>query len=96
MKIVHVIGTLDPAKGGPQTVVVRLAAAQAAAGHEVHVLGYASSDAEQRALSAAKSVPGFDFVRWHAIPEGSRINLLLSLSARSLLRALVNDAGFVH
>ncbi|MDB5562042.1 MAG: hypothetical protein JWN11_1460 [Hyphomicrobiales bacterium] len=96
MKIIHVIGALDPAKGGPQTVVVRLAAAQAAAGHDVHVFGYANADAEQRALVAANAVPGFSAVHWTAVPQGSRLNELFSIRARPMLKSLIETAGFMH
>ena len=45
MKIVHVITSMDPDKGGPQAVVMRLASAQASLGHEVHVVSQADSGA---------------------------------------------------
>lgn len=38
MNICHVIGTLDPAAGGPSVVVLRLAEAQARLGHNVSIL----------------------------------------------------------
>ena len=39
LRILHVIGSLDPASGGPPSVVWRLSAAQAALGHSVTVIG---------------------------------------------------------
>jgi hypothetical protein len=49
MRILHVIGTLDPASGGPAQVVVRLAAAQAAAGCQPAILTYDRPAAPPRA-----------------------------------------------
>ncbi len=63
MKIVHVIGSYDPAKGGPQAVVVRLAAAQASLGHEVTIVSYCDDEVSSRAAKAALTIPGFDKVR---------------------------------
>src|SRR5215203_5928039 len=52
MKILHVIGSLDPAAGGPPAIAARLAAAQAGLGHDVTLLSYASS-APPAAMTAA-------------------------------------------
>lgn len=63
MRVLHVIGTLDPAAGGPPMVASRLAAAQAAMGLDVHVVTYGSAaDA-----TAHLATPGFDQVKVHAI-----------------------------
>src|SRR5262249_51682576 len=59
MKIVHVIPSIDPDQGGPQTVVVRIAAAQSGLGHEVHIVSYAGPDAKKKAWKAATHIPGF-------------------------------------
>ncbi len=63
MKIVHVIGSFDPAKGGPQAVVVRLAAAQASLGHDVTIVSYSDDEINYRAVKATAAIPGFGRVR---------------------------------
>ena len=57
MKIIHVIRTLDPAAGGPPQVIIRLAAAQANLGHELHVVSYGSSEAQERVQRELERVP---------------------------------------
>ena len=59
MRILHVIPTLDPAHGGPPVVAARLAAAQAAAGHEVALL---TADAPSAHAAVWDGVPAADRV----------------------------------
>jgi len=96
MKIIHVIGSIDPAKGGPQAVVIRLAAAQATLGHEVHLVSYGNPEIEKRAFLAAAAIPNSGMVQRHILPMPQRIERLFAPRARRLLRRLLAGADFVH
>lgn len=96
MRILHVIDTLDPASGGPQTVVLRLAAAQAALGHEVGIVSHACGDAEARIAAAAAQVPGVEAVGRHRVPRGGRVERLLAPGARAACLDLFAGADMVH
>ncbi|MCA0343728.1 MAG: glycoside hydrolase, partial [Proteobacteria bacterium] len=57
MKIVHVITSMDPDKGGPQAVVLRLAAAQADLGHDVQVVSQADREVVTRMVALGRLIP---------------------------------------
>ena len=85
MLIAHVIESLDPATGGPPAAVVRLAAAQAAAGHEVTIL---TGDEPARSADVARSiadVPGLSRVKIVRWPASSGWRRVLASDARGTL-----------
>jgi glycosyltransferase involved in cell wall biosynthesis len=91
MRILHVIETLDPDAGGPPAVVLRLAAAQAALGHEVQVASPPLATSRQPAFRASlEGIPLIAKVRF------------ISLSRAETVRWLVGRGGglpevdFVH
>jgi glycosyltransferase involved in cell wall biosynthesis len=96
MKIIHIIRTVDPAGGGPPQVVVRLAAAQAQLGHELHVLTYASSDSQDRVQQQLARVPQLDKVQIHSLPPTDLCEGLFARAGRSALSELLPGADFVH
>lgn len=96
MKIVHVIGSYDPAKGGPQAVVVRLAAAQASLGHEVTIVSYSDDEVRSRAVRATAAIPGFDKVRTLLLPMPGLRETLSGGQAAKAMAALLRCADFVH
>lgn len=96
MKIIHAIASVDPGKGGPQAVVIRLAAAQAALGHDVHIVSYSDEDVETRASHAARHIPQAHLVQRHLLPMPGVIEALAARQARHLLRRLIANADFVH
>lgn len=70
LHIVHIISSIDPAAGGPATVVVRLAAAQAALGHEVTIVSSIRPDHRSAFEQSTAGIPHFNRVRllvspWH-------------------------------
>ena len=69
MRILHAITTLDPAAGGPPMVVARLAAAQAALGHEVAVAAYPSPGREEAIGQSFQRVPHFDRMKVRELPR---------------------------
>ncbi|PJR93000.1 glycosyltransferase [Brucella intermedia] len=96
MNIVHVIGSYDPAKGGPQAVVVRLAAAQAALGHEVTIVSYSDDEVSRRAVAATAAIPGFDRVRTLLLPMPDLRETLSGSAAAKAMEALLRATDFVH
>ncbi|MBN9046606.1 MAG: glycosyltransferase [Rhizobiales bacterium] len=96
MKIVHVIGSYDPAKGGPQAVVVRLAAAQAALGHAVTIVSYSDAEIGRRAAQAVAAIPGFDRVETLLLPTPDLREAVLGGSAARAMAPLIRTADFVH
>ena len=96
MNILHVISTIDPAMGGPQAVIMRLAAAQCALGHCVHVLSYGGAEVEGRAFRAAAGIPHVDTIRWHLLPSPGRMERLLGLEASRRLDRLLPAMDVLH
>ena len=72
MRIVHVIGSLDPASGGPPMVVGRLAAAQAQLGCDVRIIAYDCPQQEQAITTCRDTIPDFDRVTLGNIPLPDR------------------------
>lgn len=96
MKIVHVITSMDPDKGGPQAVVMRLAAAQAELGHAVHVVSQADDGTCARVVALGETIPGFEQIRWHLLPPPGRLEEILCRKARPLLSHVLADADQLH
>lgn len=96
MKIVHVIASIDPARGGPPGVVMRLAAAQAAMGHSVHLVSHFEAAAMERIGRAVAGVPGLERVERHLLPPPQRLDRMLAISCRPALRTIIGDAHSVH
>ncbi|MCS7034579.1 MAG: glycosyltransferase [Phycisphaerae bacterium] len=96
MRILHVVGTIDPANGGPPLVTVRLASAQAGLGHEVSILTYVDPAAEERIAQSTARVPGFERVRRIALPRLTRGEHFFASRARRELAKIVPHCDFLH
>jgi glycosyltransferase involved in cell wall biosynthesis len=96
MRILHVIEDVNPATGGPATVVARLAAAQAAMGHTVNVLGYLAARNRADFESAIGNVPGIDKVYIETLAPSMGLQWAWSLPARQSLHRLVPRADVTH
>lgn len=96
MKIVHVINSIDPADGGPPTVVMRLSAAQALLGNDVHVVSYVESSARERIDEAIAQIPGRGRVQLHLLTPATRFERLTGRIARPLLSEVLKGAQCVH
>jgi glycosyltransferase involved in cell wall biosynthesis len=96
MKIVHVITSIDPDKGGPQAVVMRLAAAQANLGHSVHVVSQADDQTLAHVARLGAAIPGFAQVAWHILPPPGLMEAMLCIRARPFLARILADARYVH
>jgi len=97
MRILHVIQTLDPAAGGPPVVAARLAAAQAAAGHEVTIASYAAPDAREAVERALTQVPHFRGVRRHDLPPtAGAFDRMFARSTGRALEAVAAGQDVLH
>lgn len=85
MKIVHCIRTLNLAAGGPPMIAACLSAAQAARGHDVHLVSVEDGDTRE----LASQVPGLEKVTLHTLPTGRFASVrrmgLVSLQTKRLL-----------
>ena len=88
MRIAHVIPGLDPATGGPPAVLFRMAAAQAALGHEVLIFGKRKPERHQVVVDFYNQVRGIDAVEIIELDEpASKVSDLLSTEMPRTLKA---------
>ncbi|QDY70480.1 glycosyltransferase [Qingshengfaniella alkalisoli] len=93
MEILHVIDDLDPAHGGPQSVVVRLAAAQAAHGADVGLASYSPAHIVSQATAG---IPGIERVAISVLgAERAWTELICSQAAR-ILSSRIGSSDIVH
>jgi glycosyltransferase involved in cell wall biosynthesis len=96
LKILHIIQSIDPKGGGPAQVAVRLAAAQASLGHDVHVVAYADPEADFRTRQQIDRVPYRSLFKLHLLPKFGRAEALLARGASRVINDLLEGAGWVH
>ena len=96
MKILHVILTLDPQDGGVPIVAYRLASAQAALGHEVHILCYTRPGADERMSIEFSNVPHANLLHIHRVADLNRFEKVAAWSARKPLKELISRTDVVH
>jgi len=87
---------MDPATGGPPAVVMRLAAAQAAMGLDIHTLAYGLRDAAPRLAKSVARVPLIEQVRQHYLPDLTLLERLLPLNAKRECHRLTAGVDLVH
>lgn len=96
LAILHVMDKLSPQLGGPATMLISLAAAQASLGHAVAVLTSRAGDNEGELARAARDVPGLARVRLEFLPPADRRERLLGGRARRWARSNVGRFSVVH
>jgi glycosyltransferase involved in cell wall biosynthesis len=96
MNILHLHTTLDPESGGPSAVVARLASAQAALGHTVHVMAYEDPAAERRLSISLEDVPGWSRVVFHRLKRPNRVESWLAADMARQLRPLLPSIDVLH
>lgn len=94
MKIIHVIESLDLAKGGPSVGTTSFACAEAAQGHEVIIVCY-DSPGHAAALAAFTSYPAFEQVKIEIITGGGFGEALTASRAGKVLERVLPGADFV-
>lgn len=93
MKLLHVIADIDPANGGPQSVVIHLAAAQTRSEAGVTIASYSSSGIGNRAKDG---IPGAEMVAIASLHTESPVGRFTASAAATGLAPLVRSADFVH
>ncbi len=96
LKIAHVIASLDPAAGGPPMVVLRLAGAQAALGHDVSVVSFDVPDARDRTDEAMRGLPYIDKITVHRIAQGGILERTLGVGLGPKLGPWLADRQIVQ
>jgi glycosyltransferase involved in cell wall biosynthesis len=96
MRIVHFINRIDPSDGGPPAVVARLAAAQAAAGHDVCLAAHVPNCTEAELNNCYGGIESFAFVEKCYFKIGGLIERLSATSASKALHDRLGDRDFVH
>ena len=94
MKVLHVIHTLDPASGGPPSVAVSLAAAQARLGHDVCLAHYGADHVE--CGGAYGRIPCLDKVGHNVMSPLGRWERWTAHCAQRELRRIVPAFDVVH
>ncbi len=90
-RIVHAIGDLDPAGGGPPVVAARLAAAQAAMGCDVTIFSYRSQEGGARADALMAETPHGELVRQKSISDPGRLERVTGRAAARAFEAIVSQ-----
>jgi glycosyltransferase involved in cell wall biosynthesis len=96
MKIVHVIASIDPKNGGLQAVAMRLAAAEALTGAEVHIVAYGSAEVHRQVVELGTTIPGFSGVTLHILAGPSRLENLFCIRGKRELQRLFPGTAFIH
>jgi glycosyltransferase involved in cell wall biosynthesis len=97
MRILHVIPTLDPLAGGPPMIALRLAAAQAGLGHEVHIVCYPSRDeGKARIAEEVRKIPFVDRVHIHSPGPWTMREHFFAMAVDRTLRELMPRMDALH
>ena len=88
MKILHVIDSMDPERGGPPQVVAHLAANQSI-DHEVSLASYSNSVTCQKIVAV-------DELTCHEVNFSGLSEKLFGTASRHILRGVVKDVDIVH
>lgn len=94
MKILHVISSLDPARGGPITCVMSLAAAQAHLGCSVQIASYC--DLTGQINTQSHSIPYFDQVLISTANPGGTIERISAWNASVMLLDSIQASDVIH
>jgi glycosyltransferase involved in cell wall biosynthesis len=90
MRLLHLVNNLDPATGGPPVVAISLAAAQAALGHDVHLVAY---EAGESARLIAET-PHARQVNFHLLPPSTGVETVTANRAIRLITDLLTLTPF--
>lgn len=102
MRVLHVIVSVDATHGGPPIIASRIAAAQAALGHEAGLVSYEPKSEKTSIPARLNEIPGGKDVKVHLIPRQSKgegispLEMLFSRKAKETLREVVPGYDFLH
>jgi len=91
MRVLHVVDSLDPARGGPPQVVTRLAGAQVGLGHDVTVLTRDEPERRQAIADSIGGLPNAEGITIAAVPGGGGLGRILGKPAE---RWVAGHGGF--
>ena len=92
MNIIHVIDSLNPADGGPPSVVVQLASAQALLGHNVHIMSFNNPSQH---LPKYAHIKGSDKLQFINVPQTRKAPIDLFLTS-NLQKHFPPNTHFIH
>ncbi len=96
MKITHIIASLDPATGGPVAVALRLAAAQAALGHQVSIGAHDPGPTKDKVQQSLAGIPGIELVKMVQFPITTGLSRITAASCGPPVRRCLADCDFLH
>lgn len=96
LRILHMVRSLDPSAGGPPIVAIKLATAQAEAGHEVHVLAYRTAESEPDVRAVLSQIPNSSLLDLHRLPEPGSVERVVATNAARTARSLLPRIDVIH
>jgi len=96
LRIAHISPSVSPTSGGPATVTVRLAAAQAAMGHEVTIVSSLAPEDREMFMAASRNIPHFDQVRLLLTPWTSNLQSRFGRRSLPIFQSLFPFVDLVH
>ena len=93
MRIVHVIGSMNPKTGGPPMVVGRLAAAQAQLGFDVRIVTYACDDQIQALKTCQQTIPDFEKITLVCIDQPDKSECYTARQAYQTLSEQIENTN---
>jgi len=97
MNITHIIGSLDPAGGGPPQVAARLASAHGQAGHRVRLVSYAGPGRETEIQQSLSNVPHLDGVELiYLDPPKGKLDKLTGGQVKQALEKIIDGSDVLH
>jgi glycosyltransferase involved in cell wall biosynthesis len=96
MRIFHILPSLDPADGGVPKIAVRLAAAQAALGHDVQILVYRRPNAQNSIDQELRAIPGSNMLKLNYLPVADPWEQYTASQARRVVTGIIRDFDFLH
>ena len=96
MRIQHVVVSLDPAQGGPPVVALRIAAAQASAGHDSGIVSHGAPGKESEIAASLRGIPDIGRVNVTTVPPGLTWGALVPRATSRRLRDIMAGSDVVH
>ncbi len=96
LRVLHIIGSLDPTCGGPPIIAASLAAAQAGLGLEVTLATMSDPRRRPAVTQTLAGIPGTDRVRLVELPQAQGVERIFANQSRRALRPLIEQSDVVH
>lgn len=96
LRILHVTASIAPASGGPATVVARLAAAQAARGHQVTIVSALMPRDRRMYQSATRNIPHFERVRILLCPWTTHTGRWFEQRVKPIFQSILPFVDVLH